>query len=69
MDPVKHPLDGWAYGGYSEVIRQTGWTLPQARREVRKAIKSYGWNPIGHWGYQELRRRIMAGELLDNDLQ
>jgi hypothetical protein len=62
MDHVKHPLDWWAAGGYDEVMRHTGWNLAKARREVRKAIKSYGWNPIGHTGYQELRERIMAGE-------
>jgi hypothetical protein len=69
MDSVQHPLDWWAYGGYAEVLRNTGWTLPRARREVRKAIKAHGWNPIGHAGYAELRRRIMNGELLDTDLR
>jgi hypothetical protein len=69
MDPVKHPLDWWAYGGYPEVMRQTGWSLARARREVRKAIKAYGLNPIGHTGYEELRRQIMRGELLDKELQ
>lgn len=69
MDPVKHPLDWWAYGGYDEVMRHTGWNIAKACREVRKAIKSYGWNPIGHAGYQELRRQIMDGEILDKDLQ
>ncbi|MGH2532362.1 MAG: hypothetical protein ACRDJW_08650 [Thermomicrobiales bacterium] len=68
MDQVKHPLDWWAYGGYAEVVRQTGWSLPKARREVRKAIRAYGWRPIGHAGYEELRQRIMAGRVLDNDL-
>jgi hypothetical protein len=68
MDHVKHPLDWWAYGGYSEVVRQTGWSLPQARREVRKAIRAHGWHPIGHVGYAELRRRIMDGQVLDHDL-
>lgn len=69
MDAVKHPLDWRAYGGYPEVVRQTGWTLPQARREVRKAIRAYGWHPIGHRGYQKLRRQIMAGGALDNELR
>lgn len=69
MDPVKHPLDWWAYGGYDHVIRNTGWARARARREVKKAIRSYGWNPIGHAGYQELRRRILNGEVLDKDLQ
>lgn len=65
---MQHPLDWWAYGGYAEVVRQTGWSLPKARREVRKMIRAYGWNPICHRGYEELRRRIMDGEVLDHDL-
>lgn len=68
MDSVSHPLDWWAYGGYPEVRRHTGWSLARARREVKKAIKANGWNPIGHAGYAELRRRIMNGEMLDKDL-
>jgi hypothetical protein len=68
MDQVAHPLDWWAYGGYAEVMRRTGWPLAKARREVRKAIRGYGLKPIGHRGYRDLRRRIMAGTLLDNDL-
>lgn len=46
MDPVKHPLDWWAYGGYEEVMRNTGWNLAKTRREVRKlaAIREfYRW--------------------------
>lgn len=50
MDQVKPPFDWWAYGGYAEVMRQTGWNIAKARWEVRKAIKSHGWNPIGHQG-------------------
>lgn len=68
MDPVQHPLDWWAYGGYREVIRQTGWNLPKARREVRKAMRVYGFHPIGHRGYAEVRRQIMDGEVLDHEL-
>ena len=68
MDQVKHPLDWWAFGGYDEVIRQTGWNPAKARREVRKAIHAHGWNPIGHAGYAALRRQIMDGELFDHDL-
>lgn len=68
MDQIQHPLDWWAYGGYNEVRRNTGWSLAKARREVRKTIKALGWNPIGHGGYEELRRRIMDGEILDKDL-
>jgi hypothetical protein len=68
MDPVQHPLDWWAYGGYAEVMRQTGWNLAKARREVKKMIKNYGWSPIGHAGYESLRQRIMNGDLLNDDL-
>ena len=69
MDAVDHPLDWWAYGGYAEVVRQTGWNLPKARREVRKAIHRYGWNPRGHAGYEALRQAIIKNQALDNDLQ
>jgi hypothetical protein len=68
MDPVKHPLDWWAFGGYAEVMRQTGWSLPKARREVRKVIKAYGFKPIGPKGYAELRRHIMEDEILNWEL-
>lgn len=68
MDQVQHPIDWWAYGGYAEVVRRTRWALPRARREVRKAIKRQGWNPIGNAGYEELRRRIMDGLMTDRDL-
>jgi hypothetical protein len=69
MDPVSHPLDWWAYGGYPEVQRHTGWSLARARREVKKAIKAQGWNPIGHAGYEDLRRKTMDGDILDKGLQ
>lgn len=69
MDQVKHPLDWWAYGGYPEVMRHTGWSPARARREVRRAIKAYGWNPIGHAGYEGLRQQIMAARTTDWDLR
>ena len=68
MDQVKHPLDWWADGGYPEVMRHTGWNLARAHREVKKAIKSYGLNPIGHEGYEALRQQIIDGVLLNKDL-
>lgn len=68
MDQVAHPLDWWAYGGYQEVIRNTGWKQAKVRREVRKAIRAYGWNPIGRRGYEKLRKDIMDGRMLDRDL-
>jgi hypothetical protein len=49
-------------------MRQTGWNIAKARREVRKTMKAYSWNPIGHAGYQELRRRILNGERLNHEL-
>jgi hypothetical protein len=69
MDQVPHPLDWWADGGDARVVRQTGWALPKARREVRKAIRAYGWRPMGHAGYVALRQQIMEGRLLDKDLR
>jgi len=68
MDQVRHPLDWWAYGGYQEVIHHTGWNSAKARREVRKAIRAYGWNPIGRHGYEQLRKQIMDGRTQDHDL-
>jgi len=68
MDQVRHPLDWWALGGYDEVMRQTGWNLAKARREVKKTIKRYGWHPIGHAGYETLRQRLMNGEMTNRDL-
>ncbi len=68
MDQIRHPLDWWALDGYQEVMRNTGWNLAKARREVRIAIRAYDWNPIGRRGYEKLRRDIMDGKMLDNDL-
>ncbi len=68
MDPISHPLDWWAYGGYTAVIRETGWSKEKARREVHKAIKSHGWNPIGHKEYEQLRQRIMNSQTMNWDL-
>lgn len=65
---MPHPLDWWAVGGYDEVIRQTGWNRARARREVKKAIKAQGWNPIGHQGYEALRQRLVRGDHLDHEL-
>lgn len=68
MDPVMHPLDWWADGGYPKVMAKTGWSLPQARREVRRTIRRYGWKPIGNAGYEELKRRIRENRALDHEL-
>lgn len=68
MDHVGHPLDWWAVGGYDEVVQQTGWNRAKARREVRKAIRSHGWNPIGHAGYRRLRHQILTDQLTDHTL-
>jgi hypothetical protein len=59
MDPVQHPLDWWAYGRYAEVVRQTGWSLPKARRQVRKTMKRSGWQPCGYASYEAMRRAMM----------
>jgi hypothetical protein len=68
MYSISHPLDWWASGGYADVVRQSGWSLPKARREVRKAIRKHGWNPIGHKGYQALRQELLRGEHLEHEL-
>jgi hypothetical protein len=76
MDFVEHPLDWWAYGGYAEVMRRLGCTKPIARHKVHRKIaecfKRTGnsiWKPVGNRGCAELRRAIMAGRVLDDDLQ
>lgn len=75
MDAVEHPLDWWAYGGYPAVMRELGCTKTEARHKVHRKINDYYrrtgnplWHPIGNRGYAQLRRAIMAGQLLDNDL-
>lgn len=75
MNSVEHPLDWWAYGGYAAVIRELGCTKAVARHKVHQKIEEYyrrtgdlRWRPIGHRGYAQLRRAIMAGQILDNDL-
>jgi hypothetical protein len=76
MDLVEHPLDWWAYGGYPVVMRRLGCTKAVARHKVHRKIaecfKRTGnpiWRPVGHSGYAELRRAIMARRVLDDDLQ
>ena len=65
---IPHPLDWWAAGGYPEVMKQTGWSQPRARREVQKAIRKQGWRPVGHEGYQHLRAKLLRGDEMDHDL-
>lgn len=76
MDAVQHPLDWWAYGGYPAVMRELGCTKTQARHKVHQKINEHFkrtgdplWRPIGHRGYAQLRRAIMDGRVLDNDLR
>ena len=76
MDLVEHPLDWWAYGGYAEVMRRLGCTKPTARHKVNQKIAEYYkrtvspiWKPVGNRGYAKLRRAIMVGRVLDNDLR
>lgn len=76
MDAVDHPLDWWAYAGYTEVMRRLGCTKAQARHKVRQKIKDCYrltgdpiWKPVGHRGYRLLRQAILAGQTLDNELR
>lgn len=76
MVSVEHPLDWWAYGGYSEVMRQLGCTKAQARRLVHAKIREYLqrtgnpiWHSIGNRGCAARRRAIMENRALDNELQ
>lgn len=75
MDPVDHPLDWWAWGGYPAVMRELGCPRATARRKVRAKIAEYRrcsgdpiWKPIGHRGYARLRRAIRDNGVLDHDL-
>lgn len=76
MDSVEHPLDWWAYGGYLGVMRELHCTKTVARHKVHQKIEEYYkrtgdplWRPIGNRGYATLKREIMAGRVLDNDLR
>jgi len=76
MDSVDHPLDWWAYGGYPAVMRELGCSKAAARHKVHAKISEYFartgrpiWRPVGSQGYALLRRTILAGRVLDNDLQ
>ncbi len=35
LDQDTQAIEWWADDGYAEVVRQTGWNLPKARREVK----------------------------------
>ena len=76
MHAVDHPLDSWAYGGYPTVMRELKCTKTQARLQVHQKIADYYrhtgdpiWKPIGNRGYARLRRAILAGRVLDNELR
>ncbi len=75
MDSVDHPLDWWAYGGYTAVMRELKCTKTTARHKVYAKIAEYFrrtgdpiWKPVDHRGYAQLRRAILAGRVLTNDL-
>ncbi len=75
MDIVDHPLDWWAYGGYPAVMRELSCTKTIARHKVHAKIEEYFkrtgnpiWKPVGHRGYTQLRRAIMDGRVLNNEL-
>ncbi len=76
MDSVEHPLDWWAYGGYPAVIRELHCTKAVARHKVHQKIEGYYqqtgdplWRPIGNRGYALLKKEIISGRVLDNDLR
>ncbi len=76
MDSVEHPLDWWAVGGYEAVIRELRCTKTVARHKVHHKIDDYYqrtadpiWRPIGNRGYAHLRRAILDGRVLDNELR
>lgn len=75
MDPVEHPIDWWAYGGYRMVMRELKCTKTVARHKVHAKIGEYFkrtgnpiWKPIGNHGYARLRRAINDNRVLDNEL-
>ncbi len=75
MDAVDHPLDWWAHGGYPAVMRELRCPKTVARHKVHQKIDNYFnrtgdpiWKPVGHRGYARLRRAILDGQVLNNDL-
>jgi hypothetical protein len=75
MDAVEHPVDWWAVGGYALVMRELHCSESEARRRVRLKIRDYFqttgdpiWQPRGSAGYANLRKAIVEGRVLDNDL-
>ena len=75
MDAVDHPLDWWAVGGYRLVMHELKCSKTIARHKVHAKIDDYFrrtgdpiWKPVGNRGFIRLRRAIMAGQALDNDL-
>ncbi len=50
------------------LMLDTGIRRAKARREVKKAIRNHGWHPIGHIGYENLRRQILSDRLTDHKL-
>lgn len=75
MDGVEHPLDWWAYGGYPSVMRELRCSKVVARHKVRRRIDDYFrrtgdpvWRPAGNRGFARLRRAILEGRVLDNEI-
>ncbi len=75
MDPVDHPLDWWAYGGYPMVMRELRCPHVVARHKVHAKINEYYrrtadplWRPNGNRGYARLRRAINDNRALGNEL-
>lgn len=76
MDAVGHPLDWWAYGGYQMVMRELRCTKAIARHKVRAKLDEYYnrtgdsmWKPVGNRGFALLRKAILDGRILDNELR
>jgi hypothetical protein len=75
MDSVEHPLDWWAHGGYPAVMRELRCSKSFARHKVHQKIAEYyrrtgdpRWRPAGNRGFAQLRRAIMQGRILNNEL-
>ncbi len=57
-------------------MRELKCTKTVARHKVHSKINDYydrtgnpTWKPIGNTGYAQLRRAIMSGQILNNDLR
>jgi hypothetical protein len=62
----------WAAGPdddqYRHVKYEFGYNQAKARREVRKVLRGIGWYPHTSDEFQEVRRRLRKGEIIDHQL-